>query len=531
MTGRLLPVLTRRLDLAAPPLALFRALTDEGTRPHTVLLESAEPESRRHQRSLLVVSAALRVTCRQDAVTIAALKPEAEALLRMLQPALAGVGADLSGPELRVAIPRSSGVAADTDRLRAPSALDVLRVVARTLRTERSDLPESLLLAGLMSYDMAGLFETLPAARAAGFPVPLYEFYLADRIVIVDHLRGFTEIIAVVTDPGESAAIEDARSAVAAMTEAARGAAGGDDSAPAPDPAPGEPADVPDAMADLDDAAFAALVRRLQRYIKQGDVFQIVASRTFSLPCSDPLGAYERLRRTEPAPYLFYLNAGDFTLFGASPESAVRVDGRSRLVEVSPIAGTRPRGLAADGAIDPELDVRNEAELRLDPKENAEHLMLVDLARNDVARISRPGTRRVTELLRVERFGRVMHLVSRVSGELAPGLDALHACQACLNPGTLTGAPKLRAMQLLREHEAEARGHYGGAIGYLQGDGSLDTAIVIRAALVQGGMARVRAGAGIVHDSDPMREAEETRQKAASVLRAIGEPVEAAAHA
>ena len=188
MTGRLLPVLTRRLDSPAPPLALFRALTDEGTRPHTVLLESAEPESRRHQRSLLVVSAALRITCRHDAVTIAALKPEAQALLRMLQPALAGLESELSGPELRVANPRSPDVTADIDRLRAPSALDVLRVVARTLRTERGDLPESLLLAGLMSYDMAGLFETLPAARAAGLPVPLYEFYLADRIVIVDHL-------------------------------------------------------------------------------------------------------------------------------------------------------------------------------------------------------------------------------------------------------------------------------------------------------------------------------------------------------
>ena len=201
----------------------------------------------------------------------------------------------------------------------------------------------------------------------------------------------------------------------------------------------------------------------------------------------------------------------------------VMSNGRTRTVELSPIAGTRPRGIAAAGGIDSDLDTRFETELRLDPKENAEHLMLVDLARNDVARISRPGTRRVTELLRVERFGRVMHLVSRVAGELAPGLDALHACQACFNLGTLTGAPKLRAMQLLREHEADSRGHYGGAIGYLQGDGTLDTAIVIRAALVMEGIAYVRAGAGVVHDSIPEREADETRQKASVVLRAITE--------
>ncbi|HET8648712.1 MAG TPA: chorismate-binding protein, partial [Gemmatimonadales bacterium] len=237
--------------------------------------------------------------------------------------------------------------------------------------------------------------------------------------------------------------------------------------------------------------------------------------------CADPLAAYTTLRAREAAPYLFYLNTGDFTLFGASPESAVKVDGPSGTVELSPIAGTRPRGFTAHAEPDPELDARIEAALRLDPKEQAEHLMLVDLARNDVARVSRPGTRRVTELLRVVRYAHVMHLVSKVAGVLADGLDALHAYQACLNMGTLTGAPKLRAMELLRDVESGHRGCYGGAIGTLTGDGTLDTAIVIRAATVRLGTAQVRAGAGVVADSVPEREADETRRKAEAVLRAI----------
>jgi anthranilate synthase component 1 len=184
-------------------------------------------------------------------------------------------------------------------------------------------------------------------------------------------------------------------------------------------------------------------------------------------------------------------------------------------VEVKPIAGTRPRGKDADE------DDQMEADLRLDVKEVAEHMMLVDLARNDVARVSIAGTRRVAGLMNVERYARVMHLVSSVTGTLRPGYDALHALQACLNIGTLSGAPKIKATQLLRGAEKTRRGPYGGAIGWLAGDGRMDTGVVIRSALVKDGIAFVRAGAGIVHDSEPMREADETRRKASAILAAI----------
>lgn len=211
----------------------------------------------------------------------------------------------------------------------------------------------------------------------------------------------------------------------------------------------------------------------------------------------------------------------DFTLFGASPESALKYATETNQVEIYPIAGTRQRGKNTDGSINLDLDGRIELELRCDMKENAEHMMLVDLARNDVARISEAGTRYVADLLKVDRYSHVMHLVSRVVGQLRSDLDALHAYQACMNMGTLTGAPKIRAMQLIRDVEKRRRGSYGGAVGYITGHGDMDTCIVIRSAYVEDGIASVQAGAGVVYDSVPQAEADETRGKAQAVISAI----------
>jgi anthranilate synthase component 1 len=277
----------------------------------------------------------------------------------------------------------------------------------------------------------------------------------------------------------------------------------------------------PTARADLSDAEYRRLVVQLKRHIVAGDVFQIVASRTFELPCPDPLAAYAQLRAANPSPYLFYVAGESSTVFGASPETAVKVHGDPKRVTIRPIAGTAGRGRSADGRLDPDLDARREAALRLDEKETAEHMMLVDLARNDVARVSRPGTRQVTRLLSVDRYAHVMHLVSEVEGVLAEGHDALHAYAAALNMGTLVGAPKIRAAQLLRDVERTRRGAYGGAVGYLSYTGDLDTCIYIRSALVKDGRVHVQAGAGIVADSDPDYEVNETEAKAQAVWNAI----------
>ena len=515
--------LVRRIESVLPPLPLYREHCDQGRRAHTLLLESADPGSGRPQRSMVMLSAALSITAEGGRVTVEALNPNGEALLPALG-ALLESTTSMPPATLRMRVASSRGVRVDAERIRAPGTLDVLRTLADLLRPGLAGNPESVFLAGVMSYDLIGEFEELPPPAHPVAEVPDFRFYLADRLVVVDHTRRRSEVIALLLSgaPTEEQAARDdiariaawASDAVDATSEEAGNATGQPDR-------PASPGSTPDVEVDLDDAAFAALVSRLQRHIVAGDVFQIVPSRTFSVRCDDPLAAYEQLRRRDPVPYLFYVNAGDFILFGASPESAVRVDGPAGTIEVSPIAGTRPRGRGSDGRPDPELDTRLEAELRLDAKEQAEHLMLVDLARNDVARVSRPGTRRVLELMRIRRYERVMHLVSRVQGELADGLDALHACRAVLPMGTLTGAPKHRAMELLRTSEAGYRGLYGGAVGYLMGDGSLDTAIVIRAAVVRAGIARVRAGAGVVHDSIPLREADETRRKAEAVLGAI----------
>jgi anthranilate synthase component 1 len=514
----------RRIESVVPPLALYRDHCDQGRRAHTLLLESADPGSGRPQRSMVMLSAAISITAEGGWVTVMALNPNGEALLPALGEHLAGSIASMNPATIRVRVASSRHVTVESERIRAPATLDVLRALANLLRPGLAGNPESVFLAGVMSYDLTGEFEELPPPTSAVVEVPDFRFYLADRLVVVDHTRRRSEVFALLlgTASAEEQAARDDIARIAEWAAAAVDAAGdaiGEEAAQAARTA--LPGSTPSAAVDLDDDAFAALVGRLQRHIVAGDVFQIVPSRTFSVRCDDPLAAYEELRRRDPVPYLFYVNAGDFILFGASPESALRVDGPAGTIEVSPIAGTRPRGRGSDGHLDPELDTRLEAELRLDAKEQAEHLMLVDLARNDVARVSRPGTRRVLELMRIRRYERVMHLVSRVRGDLADGLDALHACRAVLPMGTLTGAPKRRAMELLRASEAGYRGLYGGAVGYLMGDGSLDTAIVIRAAVVRAGTARVRAGAGVVHDSIPLREADETRRKAEAVLGAI----------
>lgn len=218
---------------------------------------------------------------------------------------------------------------------------------------------------------------------------------------------------------------------------------------------------------------------------------------------------------------MFFMQDNEFALFGASPESALKYDATNRQIEIYPIAGTRPRGRRANGELDRDLDSRIELEMRTDHKELAEHLMLVDLARNDLARICEPGSRYVADLTKVDRYSFVMHLVSRVVGTLRQDLDVLHAYQACMNMGTLSGAPKVRAMQLIAGSEAVRRGSYGGAVGYFTAHGDLDTCIVIRSAYVEDGVATVQAGAGVVLDSIPQAEADETRNKARAVLRAI----------
>jgi anthranilate synthase component 1 len=258
---------------------------------------------------------------------------------------------------------------------------------------------------------------------------------------------------------------------------------------------------------------FCTLVEQAKDYIRAGDVFQVVLSQRFSVPfAGDSFAFYRRLRRLNPSPFLFYLHLEDYQLVGSSPEILVRLRGDT--VTVRPIAGTRPRGqTVAD-------DQRLAAELLADPKERAEHLMLLDLGRNDVGRVARGGTVQVTQQAAIERYSHVMHLVSNVTGSLLPGKDAFDALMAGFPAGTVSGAPKVRAMEIIDELETVRRSFYAGAIGYLASDGNMDTCIALRTACIKDGTLYVQAGAGIVADSVPASEYEETRNKAMALLKA-----------
>ncbi|MEZ4588802.1 MAG: anthranilate synthase component 1 [Gemmatimonadales bacterium] len=521
--------LVRRLAGAPDPLVLYRALSDGGTRPNTFLLESADSSGATGVRSLLGVRSALRIEADLSGVSVEAESENGRAALAWLDQR-AGMPLEPDGPNRRrMPLHRTPARWADErTRYRQPSPLDLLRLLQSGPRLESRPNEWCHLLAGVLGYDLIDYFEALPPGRPDPLGQPIVEWCLADRLIVVDHQRLQTTVVTTAWGgPGYRQRFHDAARALEALVAAIADSAETADTATPTGPDTGLDPTVDAVLGerepavDQDDLAYGRTVSRVIDHLRAGDAYQVVPSRTFSLPCADPLDAYARLRARNPSPYLFYLRGERRTLLGASPETCLRVVGPTREVSVMPIAGTAPRGRRADGSLDPETDVRNEVALRLDRKESAEHLMLVDLARNDVARVSLPGTRAVTRLLAIERYTHVMHLVSEVRGTLAPGIDALEAYAATLNMGTLVGAPKVRAAAILRELEPTRRGCYGGAVGYLTDDGTLETAIVIRSAVVQDGVAHVRAGAGVVLDSLPEREAAETRHKARAVLEAI----------
>ena len=502
--------LREKAHYVADPLELFTQLTSPAD--NSLLLESAEIDTKTGTQSMLLIDACVRMVCQGHVVTATALNSNGEAVLNLLSNTLPDeVNKQRNTNQLQLTFPQITGIQDEDSRLKALSVLDSLR----TLLTHSIDAEAvNLFLGGIFAYDLIANFEQLPDVADSDNTCPDFCFYVAETLIQIDHIRKTTQLQAALFG-GESGAHELPRlqHRLAALKEYCNHFR--------PNTLSKKEALPSQLNVDKSDKAYCADVEKLKGNIRKGDIFQVVPSRCFSLPCPQPLAAYRELKRTNPSPYMFYMNDQDFTLFGASPESAVKFENKSRQVEMYPIAGTRRRGLNTDGSVNLDLDGRLELELRQDAKETAEHLMLVDLARNDIARISEPGSRYVKDLLKVDRYSHVMHLVSRVVGTLRHDLDALHAYQACMNMGTLTGAPKIRASELIREVEQKRRGSYGGAVGYLNSDGDMDTCIVIRSAFVKNGIAYVQAGAGVVFDSKPQAEADETRGKAAAVLNAI----------
>src|SRR5215210_5281971 len=360
---------------------------------------------------------------------------------------------------------------------------------------------------GLFGYDLVRSAEpTVGEPNEDPVGVPDLALMITDLLLAFDHLRHEVTVLANVTTDGDlERSYEDAAAAIADVRERLAGPV------PRSEAARCEP---PELTSDLGADGYAAAVEQAKEYIRAGDAYQVVPSQRWSGDCPvEAFSIYRALRTVNPSPYMYFLDFEDFEIAGASPESLVKVSGRR--VEQRPIAGTRPR------ADSPEADLERARELLADEKERAEHVMLVDLGRNDLGRVCEYGSVEVEELMAVETYSHVIHIVSRVAGRLRDGISPMDALRASLPAGTLSGAPKIRAMQIIDELETSKRGPYGGAVGYLSYSGELDTCIYIRSALVKDGRVHVQAGAGIVADSDAGYEQRETEAKAGAVLEAI----------
>jgi len=467
-TWPLVPVWTELLADVSTPVGLFPSLVGAGP---GLLLESVERSERWGRYSFVAGDPAAVIVGDRDGLRV-------EGPVR---------------PGLPLEVPMGSTRTA-------------LIELARSLRAPR--LPElPALTGGLMGYfafEAAELLDGHPVPDPDSAPCPPVGLLVIDRAVVFDHWKQRLMLVAHIPagayDHGV-AALERLAATVAAA-----------------DPPTLEPFTVGSAdvagTPNMDDARYREIVASFKEHILAGDIFQGVPSRRVTFPAHEggyPI--YRRLRVANPAPYMFFLRMPGFELAGSSPEPLVRVEGRR--VSTRPLAGTRPRG---------ETEARDrlmEHELLADPKERAEHAMLVDLARNDLGRVCVPGSVEPTELMEVERFTKVMHIVSTVEGDLREDQHALDALAVTFPAGTLSGAPKRRAMELIAEHEPDARGPYGGAVGYVTFEGDLDFCITIRTAVVKEGQAHVQSGAGVVADSDPQTELEETKAKAAALLPAV----------
>jgi anthranilate synthase component I len=492
--GTVVPVVHTFVEDTETPVSAFLKLRGEGP---SFLLESAEQGGRLGRHSFLGFSPRLVMRWIDGE------------LLEWEDEAASDHGAE---PTRRTPAPDPYGAVAE--RLRAFELAG------------GEDLPFAGGAVGLFGYDLVRTVEPLGEPNPDPLGLPDLALMVCELIVAFDHHRHEVSIVALAMAPQgddeDAAAAFDASYARAVeLIDRTRERLRREIPRPE-EPEPGEeaqPGAEVDWQSNMTQEAFEANVSRIVDYLYAGDAFQVVPSQRFSSPCPvEAFSIYRGLRAVNPSPYMYFLDFGDFEISGASPEPLVKVTGDR--VETRPIAGTYPRGESE------EEDRANGEAMLADPKERAEHVMLVDLGRNDLGRVSRYGTVRVDELMTVETYSHVLHIVSRVSGRLREGMGALDVLRSALPAGTLSGAPKVRAMQIIDELEPVKRCSYGGAIGYVDFRGDLDTAIHIRTVVVKDGQMHVQAGGGTVADAVPEKEYRESLQKAAAIFRAVDVAVE-----
>lgn len=549
--------ISREISIDFEPFTVFKYLVKAEDKPYAMLFESARTDDQSALKSMMITKVSLRITALKDIVTVTATSKIGHTLLTFLQSELSNCVIE-SGEDLGNLYAKFQF---ESDQTRFPRG--VLTILDPLLSLKNPEFDP--FIGGLFGYDLVGEYYQVTVPEN-GRERDLC-LYFAEEMIVLDHqakratyehlyqdlgasrlesYRAFSlqaekyEILARKLSEASITNTPSARSISSELStdkenninntenQPSSGLIQNSDQKGSPQSYPQDGikhpiVNIANGIDVPDSKPFVEAVASFIEQIHDGKLQQIVPSRVFTLPCQDPFASYAILKQTYPSPYLFYLHDTDFTLFGASPESALKYMPETRELELYPIAGTKKRGMI-EGEIDIELDQLMEQELKTDRKEVSEHLMLVDLAKADLAQISEIDSIEVKDLMNVDRYRYVMHLVSRVSGKLKAGLSPIDAYLAVMNMGTLTGAPKVYAMEEIYRYETEARGSYGGAIGYIQGTmygDRFDSAIVIRSAFVKDGIAKVQAGAGIVADSIAISEIEETENKASSVIMAI----------
>ena len=514
--GSIVPVV-ETLPYALHPVEYFEKLSEHGNKKNSILFESAHIVPKYGEKSLGSAEPCLKVVGQGKNFEITALNRLGIRFIDFLK------GDFDFCDEVEYRKGRITGklkpkrkFMSEDERLKSKNHMDIIRKIAFKFKPLSKPFIPYAGLFGCISYDFIDQFEDLPKNKQDITKDPDYILYFLDNLFLIDHKENKTFIVAnaLIMDGKQNAydeclsKIENYKSIINKETTK--------------DISRRKNYSAPKVKSDISKKEFINLVKKIKKHIVAGDIYQAVLSRTMSLRfAKKPIEVYKELKKLNPSPYMYYINDGNGIFLGASPEMSLRVQGdRQKIAEIRPIAGTKPRGIAS-GKIDMDLDSRYETELKTDKKEISEHIMLVDLARNDIAKISKPGTRYVDEPFIVEKYSHVQHLVSNVRGILKDDLDALYAYLATMNMGTLTGAPKVEAMKLIRIYEKTKRGFYGGSVGYITPSGDLDSAIAIRSIRIKKNIAYIRAGAGIVYDSYPESEFLETERKAFACIKAI----------
>ena len=522
--GCVLPIY-KKLEFKGNVNNYFKYLTENGKRKHSFLLESADIIPRYGESSIGCNNPALYITGKDDDFSIIALNSLGIRLIKHIAEKLDYCQElEVSKDKIKGKLKPVKKNNDEYERLKSINHTQILRDICFCFKPTMKPFSAYGGLFGAFAYDFIDQFEELPKNKEDLYNDPDYYFVLADNLFYINHQTDELFIVAnAYIDETESIKVtyEECLKKIENL-ENAYNESLKIDIHPTNER---NNTDNNNIETDCNKTDYMEIVKACQEKIKEGYVFQIVPSRTtYKKVDQDPFTIYQKLKEVNPSPYMFYFSIDDGYIIGASPEMAIKVseDPKSdlKLVETRPIAGTKPRGFI-NGKYSKELDSRYETELRTDFKELAEHSMLIDLSRNDIAKISIAGSRHVSEPFIVEKYSHVQHLVSTVSGYLNPDLDAFHAYIASMNQGTLTGAPKVSAMSILRDFEKHRRGFYGGAVCYFTHHGELDSTIIIRTIRLKDNIAYVRAGAGIVLDSNPESEFLETKKKSAACLNVL----------